>query len=77
MRLKTINPRPDAPTKHRPRMVDAIERKRRKWHGQQTKKGIKKAKVHKQAVKKAEQRLRKTSKEAIVKSLFKVKNVTN
>ena len=58
-------------------MVDAIERKRRKWHGQQTKKGIKKAKVRKAAVKKAEQRLRKTSKEAIVKSLFKVKNVTN
>ena len=58
-------------------MVDAIERKRRKWHGQQTKKGIKKAKIRKAAVKKAEQRLRKTSKEAIVKSLFKVKNVTN
>ena len=58
-------------------MVDAIERKRRKWHGQQTKKGIKKAKVRKAAVKKAEQRLRKTSKEAIVKALFKVKNVTN
>ncbi len=51
--------------------LDQIERKRRKWHGQQTKKGIKKAKVHKQAVKKATQRLRKTSKEAIVKSLFK------
>jgi len=58
-------------------MVDAIERKRRKWHGQQTKKGIKKAKVHKAAVKKAEQRLRKTSKEAIVKGLFKVKNGSN
>ena len=58
-------------------MVDALERKRRKWHGQQTKKGIKKAKVHKAAVKKATQQLRKTSKETIVKGLFKVKNVSN
>ena len=58
-------------------MVDAIERKRRKWHSQQTKKGIKKAKVRKAAVKKAEQQLRKSSKEAIVKSLFKVKNVSS
>ena len=54
-------------------MVDKLERKRRKWHGQQTKKGIKKAKVRKQEVKKATQKLRKTSKEAIVKGLFKVK----
>ena len=51
-------------------MLDKIERKRRKWHGEQTKKGIKKAKIHKKAVKKAQQRLRKTSKEAIVQSLF-------
>ena len=34
-------------------MVDALERKRRKWHGKQTKKGIQKAKVQKAAVKKA------------------------
>ena len=54
--------------------LDKIERLRRKWHGQQTKKGIKKAKARKQEVKKATQRLRKTSKGAIVKSLFKVKN---
>ena len=53
--------------------IDKIERKRRKWHGQQTKKGIKKAKVRKQEVKKATQKLRKTSKGAIVKGLFKVK----
>ena len=51
-------------------MLDKIERKRRKWHGEQTKKGIKKAKIHKKAVKKAQQRLRTTSKEAIVQSLF-------
>ena len=55
-------------------MVDALERKRRKWHGKQTKKGIRKAKVYKAAVKRATQRLRKTSKETIVKALFKVKN---
>jgi len=54
--------------------IDKIERKRRKWHGEQTKKGIKKAKVRKQAIKKATQRLRKTSKGEIVQSLFKVKN---
>lgn len=58
-------------------MVDALERKRRKWHGQQTKKGIKKAKVYKAEVKKAAARLRKTSKETIVKGLFKVKNGSN
>ena len=52
-------------------MLDKIERKRRKWHGEQTKKGIKKAKIHKKAVKKAQQKLRTTSKEAIVQSLFK------
>ena len=57
--------------------IDKIERKRRKWHGQQTKKGIKKAKVRKQEVKKAAARLRKPSKEAIVKGLFKVKNGSN
>lgn len=51
-------------------MLDKIERKRRKWHGEQTKKGIKKAKVQKKAIKKAQQRLRKSSKGAIVKSLF-------
>lgn len=54
--------------------IDKIEQKRRKWHGVQTKKGIKKAKLRKQVVKKAAARLRKTSKGAIVKSLFKVKN---
>lgn len=56
--------------------IDKIERKRRKWHGKQTKKGIKKAKVRKQEVKKASARLRKTSKETIVKSLFKLKNAS-
>ena len=54
--------------------IDKLERKRRKWHGEQTKKGIRKAKVRKQAIKKATQRLRKTTKEEIVQSLFKVKN---
>jgi len=54
-------------------LVDKIERKRRKWHGEQTKKGIKKAKVHQKAVKKAQQKLRKTSKEKIVQSLFNTK----
>jgi len=54
--------------------LDKLERKRRKWHGEQTKKGIKKAKVRKQAIKKATRRLRKTTKEEIVQSLFKVKN---
>ena len=54
--------------------LDKLERRRRKWHGEQTKKGIKKAKIRKQAVKKATQRLRKTSKGEIVQSLFKVKN---
>lgn len=54
-------------------MVDKLERKRRKWHGQQTKKGIKKAKVRKEEVKKAAQRLRKTSKQTIVKYFFKPK----
>ena len=54
-------------------MLDKIERKRRKWHGEQTKKGIKKAKIHKKAVKKAQLQLRKTSKEAIVQSLFNTK----
>ena len=54
--------------------LDKLERRRRKWHGEQTKKGIKKAKIRKAAVKKATAQLRKTTKGAIVQSLFKVKN---
>ena len=54
--------------------IDKLERKRRKWHGEQTKKGIKKAKIRKRAIKKANAQLRKTTKEEIVQSLFKVKN---
>lgn len=56
-------------------MVDKLERKRRKWHGEQTKKGIKKSKVQKLVVKKAAARLRKTSKGTIVQGLFKIKPV--
>jgi hypothetical protein len=54
-------------------MVDKLERKRRKWHGQQVKNGLKRAKVQKLTTKKAAERLRKTSKGAIVKHMFSVK----
>ena len=50
--------------------VDAIERKRRKWHGKQVKKGIKKANARKRVEKRAKKQLRKTTKEDIVKSMF-------
>lgn len=52
--------------------VDAIERKHRKWHGKQVKKGIKKAKERKRVVKRAKEDLRKTSKVVIVQSMFRV-----
>ena len=51
--------------------VDAIEKQHRRWHGQQTKKGIKKAKARKRSVKRAQAKLRTTTKPAIVKALFK------
>jgi len=52
--------------------VDAIERKHRKWHGKQVKKGIKKAKARKREVKRAKEELRKTTKGAIVQTMFRV-----
>jgi len=52
--------------------VDAIERKHRKWHGKQVKKGIKKANARKRAEKRAKKQLRKTTKGAIVKTMFRV-----
>ena len=52
--------------------VDAIERKHRKWHGKQVKKGIKKAKARKRDVKRAKEELRKTTKGAIVQTMFRV-----
>jgi hypothetical protein len=51
-------------------MLDQLERKRRTWHGQQVKKGIRKAKVQKLAAKKAAERLRKTTRAAVVKRFF-------
>ena len=51
---------------------DAIERKHRKWHGKQVKKGIKKAKAQKRVVKRAKEELRKTTKGAIVQTMFRV-----
>mgnify|MGYP004238014065 FL=1 len=52
--------------------VDAIERKHRKWHGKQVKKGIKKANARKRVEKRAKKELRKTTKGAIVKTMFRV-----
>ena len=52
--------------------VDAIERKHRKWHGKQVKKGIKKATERKRAEKRAKKQLCKTTKGAIVKTMFRV-----
>ena len=52
--------------------VDAIERNHRKWHGKQVKKGIKKANARKRVEKRAKKELRKTTKGAIVKTLFRV-----
>lgn len=57
--------------------VDAIERKQRKWHGKQVKKGIKKAKARKRDVKRAKEELRKTSKVAIVQTMFRVSKQTD
>ena len=50
--------------------LDAIERRRRVWHGKQTQKGIKKAKARKRSVKRAQVKLRTTTKPAIVKAMF-------
>ena len=57
--------------------VDAIERKHRKWHGKQVKKGIKKAKARKREVKRAKEELRKTTKGAIVQTMFRVSKQQN
>ena len=51
--------------------VDAIERRHRKWHGTQVKKGIKKANARKKAQKRARAELRKTTKQSIVKAMFR------
>lgn len=52
--------------------MDAIERNKRKWHGKQVKKGIKKANIRKRAEKRAKKELRKTTKGNIVKNMFRV-----
>ena len=49
---------------------DAIERKRRKWHGKQVKKGLKRANAQRRVVKNATNELSKTTKRAIVKTMF-------
>ncbi len=51
-------------------MVDALQKQRRKRHGEAVKQGIKKAKAHKRVLKKAALALRKAPKQAIVQRLF-------
>jgi hypothetical protein len=56
---------------------DAIERKHRKWHGKQVKKGMKRAKAQRRVVKNATNELSKTTKRAIVKTMFSVSSKKN